>query len=246
MKALAYPRGSVRVIGLHQHEQASSLEGIEDVIQRFNQSGIFSRVAFIESDDDERSLHLVMDLLQNDFFRPNGLFLPITDRTDAEMTERLMHHAKERGIGMLMLMQHPVVQLGRESIINVWVRDQSPHWEIALNLSNVDLALLMAYQIMFDWKGKMRLITVVSDPENQADGQQFLERIVDLGRMPDNTEVIAASGDFFTLVEDVPRADLNIFGIGNTVELEFMRKMVDKTHSSCLFVQDSGSESALA
>ncbi|MEM9952029.1 MAG: Na-K-Cl cotransporter [Chloroflexota bacterium] len=246
LKALAYPRGSVRVIGLHQQGETKSLDGIDDVIQRFNQSGIFSRVAFIESENDEQSLHLVMDLLQNDFFRPNGLFLPISERTDAEMAERLMHRAKERGMGMLMLMQHPVVQLGRETIINVWVRDQSPHWEIALNLSNVDLALLMAYQIMFDWKGKMRLITVVSDPENQADGQQFLERIVDLGRMPDNTEVIAATGDFLSIIEEIPRADLNIFGIGNTVELDFMRKMVEQTHSSCLFVQDSGSESALA
>lgn len=246
LKALAYPRGSVRVIGLHAKDERDNLEGIEDVIDRFNKSGIFSRLARIESDDDESSLALVMDLLHEDFFRPNGLFLPITEQTDVEMAQRLMHRAKARKMGMLMLLQHPVVQLGRESSINVWVRDQSPHWEIALNLSNIDLALLMAYQIMFDWQGKIRLITVVSNADDQADGQQFLERIVELGRMPDNTEIIAVHEDFSTYLEQAPRADLNIFGIGTMVNLAFMHQMVEKTRASCLFVQDSGSESALA
>lgn len=246
LKALAYPRGSVRVIGLYTEGNRHSLDGIDDVIERFNESKIFSRMAQIESDNDERSLEIVMDLLHQDFFHPNGLFMTITEDTDAETTQRLMNRAKERNMGMLMLLQHPVVTLGREKVINVWVRDQSPDWEIALNLSNIDLSLLMAYQIMFDWQGTIRLITVVNDPDNQADGQQFLERIIDLGRMPSNTEVVAIADNFFDYVENAPRADLNIFGIGNTVELDFMRQMVEKTHTSCLFVQDSGTESALA
>ncbi len=246
LKALAYPRGSVRVIGLHSSDTAHNLDGIDEIIQQFNKSRIFSRVARIESDDDERSLQLVMDLLNDDFFRPNCLFMPITQDTTAEVMQRLMIRAKERQMGTLMLLQHPVVQLGRETVINVWVRDQSPTWEIALNLSNIDLALLMAYQIMFDWKGHIRMITVVANEEDQQDGAKFLERIVDLGRMPSNTEVIAVAGDFFEYVEQVPHADLNIFGIGNTVELAFMHEMVEKTRSSCLFVQDSGAESALA
>lgn len=246
LKALAYPRGSVRVIGLYDKGEEQMLDGVDDVIARFNKSKIFSRVARIESRDYEESLRLAMDLLHEDFFRPNGLFLPITEETDAQVAQRLMHRAKERGMGMLMLLQHPVVQLGRESVINVWVRDQSPAWEIALKLSNIDLSLLMAFQIMFDWQGHIRLLTVVNDPDEQANGQQFLEHIVDLGRMPDSTEVIAGTGNFFDYVTAAPRADLNIFGIGNTVELDFMHQMVEKTRSSCLFVQDSGSESALA
>ena len=246
LKALAYPRGSLRVVALYSAGQQDVLEGIQPVIDRFNRSGIFSRVALLESDNDEHSLNMVIDLLHEDFFHPNGLFLPITEETDAEHTQRLMQRAKERHMGMLMLLRHPVVQFGREKNINVWIRDQSPDWEIALNLSNIDLSLLMAYQIMFDWQGQLRLIMVVDDPDNQADGEQFLERIVDLGRLPSNTTISVTAGDFFAYVEQAPRADLNIFGIGNTVELDFMRQMVEKTHASCLFVQDSGSESALA
>jgi len=246
LKALAYPRGSVRVIGLHSQETQDNLDGIDEIIQRFNRSGIFSRVARVESENDEQSLQFAMDLLHNDFFHPNCLFIPITTDITSDVMQRLMIRAKERQMGTLMLLQHPVVHLGRESIINVWVRDQSPSWEIALNLTNIDLSLLMAYQIMFDWKGHIRMITVVENEADRQAGEEFLERVIDLGRMPADTEVIAVAGNFFDYVEEAPHADLNIFGIGNTVELDFMHQMVEKTHASCLFVQDSGTESALA
>lgn len=246
LKALAYPRGSVRVIGMYARGERDKLAGVEETIKTFNQSGIFSRMAFVESDDFEESLKVGMDVLHNVFFRPNSLFLPIDDSVDAKMLQRLVERTRQHRMGVLLLLQHPVVQLGQEKVINVWVRDQSPDWEISLRLSNLDLSLLMAYQITFDWKGHIRLLTVVNDPDEQANGQKFLEQIIELGRMPPNTEAIAATGDFWDVVKNAPRADLNIFGIGSTVDMAFMQRMVDDTHCSCLFVRDSGLESALA
>ncbi|NRA92255.1 MAG: hypothetical protein HRU26_06150, partial [Psychroserpens sp.] len=53
-------------------------------------------------------------------------------------------------------------------------------------------------------------------------------------------------GEFFDYVSDAPSADLNIFGMQDTLPYDFIKDMSNKTSSSCLFVRDSGHESILA
>jgi hypothetical protein len=43
-----------------------------------------------------------------------------------------------------------------------------------------------------------------------------------------------------------PAADINIFGLADELPFTFMCKAAELTKSSCLFVKDSGQESALA
>ena len=45
---------------------------------------------------------------------------------------------------------------------------------------------------------------------------------------------------------DAPRADLNVFGLPPKNRVKFIRRMLQKTNASCIFVRDSGHESALA
>jgi hypothetical protein len=53
-----------------------------------------------------------------------------------------------------------------------------------------------------------------------------------------------ASFDEFIL--DAPQADLNIFGLQPEPNFDTIRDLVDKTDSTCMFIRDSGRESALA
>jgi hypothetical protein len=246
LQALAHPRGSVRVVGIYPPGERAKLDGLDDEMKRLTEGGVFARLARVESDYYAEGLQNVMDVLQSTVFRPNGLFLPIGDDTDEATLQTLMNRAQSNRIGVMFFARHPIAGLGREKVVNVWVRDQSPEWKIGLRLSNIDLALLLAYQLRLDWNSKIRLITVVENPDERENGQHFLEQVVELGRMPSDTEVIAETGSFNDYIEKAPHADLNIFGIGNNVNLSFMCGLVDKTHSSCLYVQDSGAESALA
>ncbi len=246
LQALAHPRGSVRVIGIYPPGQREQLDGLGEEMQSLTEGGVFARLARVESENYAEGLQIVMDVLQSTVFRPNGLFLPITDDTDEETLQALMNRAQLNRVGAIFFARHEIVGLGREKVVNVWVRDQSPEWKIGLRLSNIDLALLLAYQLTLDWESKIRLITVVDDPDQYENGQHFLEQVVELGRMPSDTEIITEVGNFNEYITKAPHADLNIFGIGNTVNLESMRSLVHKTHSSCLYVQDSGTESALA
>jgi hypothetical protein len=60
------------------------------------------------------------------------------------------------------------------------------------------------------------------------------------------TEFHVLVGEFNECLKKAPRADVNIFGMGNVVELDIMRGVAENTNTSCLFVADSGGENAFA
>ena len=60
-----------------------------------------------------------------------------------------------------------------------------------------------------------------------------------------NTKAKILEGNFDDILQKAPLTDLNIFGISETMVCESMRKIVKSVNTSCLFVKDSGDESAL-
>ncbi len=246
LRALAHPRGSIRILGLYPPGQETQVVGLKSLASAFESDGIFSRVTLIPEKDFMRGLQIGIEVLHGVFFRPNILFLTAVPEMDATTLQALLNQAHKNEMGGAIFLPHPVVHLGRERTVNVWIREQSPEWNIGLRLSNLDLALLLAYQIWRNWQGCIRLITVVQDPEQEENGRMFLEKLIELGRMPRGTEAITGIGEFNDYLSQTPVADLNIFGVQETVNLEFMHMLVEATHSSCLFVRDSGLESALA
>jgi hypothetical protein len=51
---------------------------------------------------------------------------------------------------------------------------------------------------------------------------------------------------FNEYLHTAPQADLNIFGLQPAPDFDTIRSLVDTTDSTCMFVRDSGRESALA
>ncbi len=246
LKALTYPRGSVHVLGLYQNGQKERLAGIASFEQAFTRDGIFARVAILAVKDFTAGLQTGLEVLQMAFFRPNVLFLAITSDTNEASLQHILDRAAENHLGAILYAKHPESSLGHEQVINVWIRDQSPTWEVGLRLSNLDLALLLAYQLARNWNGQINLITIVGDTAEQANGKKFLADLMNYGRMPRNTQAIVKTGSLDECLPKMPVADLNIFGLQQQADLTFARRMVTATDASCIFVHDSGDESALA
>jgi len=68
----------------------------------------------------------------------------------------------------------------------------------------------------------------------------------DRARLPAQTEYHVLVGKFEDNLESAPGADINIFGLADKLPFKFMREAPELTKSSCLFIRDSGKESALA
>jgi len=246
LKALTYPRGSVHVLGLYRTGQKERVTGLESFVHAFARDGIFSRVALLEVEDFAPGLRTGLELLRSVFFRPNILFMPVTPDVNQATFQFIFDRAVENDIGAILFARHPETLLGREQTINVWIRDQSPDWEVGLRLSNLDLNLLLAYQLARNWQGKMTLIMIVADSVERANGERFLAELVNLGRMPRNTEAVVEVGSLEAYLPQASQADLNIFGLQEQLDLPFIERMVAATNASCIFVRGSGNESALA
>jgi solute carrier family 12 sodium/potassium/chloride transporter 2 len=144
------------------------------------------------------------------------------------------------------LARHPIIELGREQLINVWVSNQGPDWVHDLRHSNLDLAILLAYQLAQNWDGRITLCMAVPDEETKEKASVFLTRLISLARLPKETEILVLVSGFVEALSQSPRADLTIFGLSKEPDLAFVQELVRDLNGSCVFVRDSGDESALA
>ena len=139
-------------------------------------------------------------------------------------------------MGIMILHQNRRAAFGMQKDVNLWLRDKSPNW---------NLAMLIALQLQLNWHGKLNLITASPDKNDEKRLYRFLENLSDQVRLPSLTEFHVLIGDFQDVLETAPRADINIFGLADKVSFDFMRNAANSTKSSCIYIGDSGQESAL-
>lgn len=171
------------------------------------------------------------------FVLTNVLFLTLgTSKDKDEIINELVTQAARHELGTVILRQHPRMAFGMQRTINIWLRDKSPNWH---------LAMLITLQIQLNWEGRINLVTASSDKTDEKRLYHFLDRMSDQARLPSMTDFHVLIGDFESTVQCAPHADVNIFGLGEKIPFEFLRNATEWTKSSCLFVRDSGRESAL-
>ena len=245
LEAITQPNGSLHIVGCYQDGQRTQVEGLRSYEQTFANDGIFARVALLETRDFKVTLQTAMEMSTSAFFRPNSVFMPVMPDDDETKLQFIVDHAVENKMGVILYLDNPHTGLGREQVINVWLREQSPNWAVGLKLPNLDLSLLLAYQLARNWKGQINLMTVVADETEHKNAEQYLRQLMDSGRMPHGTRPLVYVGAFREQISKAPDADLQIFGLQENVNLEFLNGVMTQTKSSCIVVRDSGAESAL-
>lgn len=190
---------------------------------------------------DSQFLHgakAVIQTLKASSFRPNILFLTLgTNEENDNTIKDLIFEAHRNEMGTVVLRLHPRVAFGMQRDVNVWVRDKSPNW---------NLGILIALKLQLSWEGRINLVTVSEERNDRVRLYEYLEQLSDQARLPSMTELHVLTSSFEEAVDTAPRADINIFGIPFDVQFEFMRSAPELMNSSCIFVKDSGYESATA
>ena len=247
LRNIAKPKGSIKLLGIEPFSENSTLvKELNDLSEAFRNKGVFSSWTVINTDEFAKGVNYGNQALKGAFFRPNIIFLNLQDHDDYESEIRpVIRESIRLEIGILLFSSHPTARLGQRHIINVWVRDRKDNWSLGWDIGNLDLSTLIAYKLKKNWDAKIRLITVIDNENEKENATNFLNALINLARIPKTlTEVHV--GDFKTIVNKAPSADINIFGMEENLSFEFVNEMTLKTNSSCLFVRDSGHESILA
>lgn len=244
--AMTSPRGAVHALGIHPANAKHDLDNLKLIADAFRDDGIYTQVTRLEDADFVNGVRTATQMLAQAFFRPNLLFLHLRPGADLEALQTLLDQTAAYRMGIVLLARHEVVELGREQVINVWVSDQGPDWRHDLRHSNMDLAILMAYQLMQNWNGRLNLCMAVRDAATEQQATAYLKALIQLARLPAHTKVIVLQCAFMDALQRAPHADLSIFGLTKPSNLNFSKRVVETVNGSCVFVRDSGDESALA
>ncbi len=244
---IAKPTGSIKLQGIEANAENDSFAKQLDLLSNsFRVKGVFSSWAVIHTDEFAKGINYSSQALQGAFFKPNIIFLKLQDRDNYERELRpIIKESIRLEIGLLLYKQHFNALLGQRNAINVWVRDRQTNWSLGWDIGNLDLSILVAYKLKLNWGAQIRLITVIDDSNEAENAKEFLETLISLARLP-KTETHVYAGEFEATLKNAPAADLNIFGMDEELNYEFIHLMPIKTNSSCLFVKDSGHESILA
>ena len=237
IRNITYPSGSLFAFTVREKNVEETERELTDLLLPLRSEDILVNSVVIEDTDFLHGARLVIQTLKGGAFRPNILFLTLgKQRQKDAVIGELVTHAFNNQMGSVILRQHPRVAFGMQKNVNLWLRDKSPNWQ---------LAMLIALQLQMNWNGRINLITATEDPADEKRLYHFLNRLSDQARMPSMTFLHVMIGEFDHNLKSAPRADINIFGLREKISFEFMRHATEWTKSSCLFVKDSGFESAL-
>ncbi|TVQ90159.1 MAG: Na-K-Cl cotransporter [Deltaproteobacteria bacterium] len=247
LRNLAHPKGSIQLLGVCPPDGRETLvPALEGAAQGFRRQGVFSTWFVLEAESATLALLGGISAARAAFPRPNIVVLPLAERGAMSPDyDRLIVAADREGVGCVLLAPHPERGLGERQRINVWLHERSPGWELSMELGNLDLSLLLAYKLMMNWKAKIRVIVVVSDPDQIEPGQDWADELLTLARIP-RAEILVQQGTFTQALKHAPPADLQIFGMPERLDIDAVHEQVELTGSACLIVRDSGGESALA
>ena len=237
IRSITYPSGSIFTFTVKNRFLKETQTALDDLILPLKNENLLINSTIIEDNNFLHGARLVMQTLKASTFRPNVLFLTLgKDRKKDETFDSLVTEARKNDLGIVILRQHPRIAFGMQKTINLWLRDKSPNWH---------LAMLITLQLQLNWEGSINLVTVAPDKSHERRLYAFLDRLSDQARLPSMTEVYVLTGTFEEALKSAPRGDINLFGLREKLSFEFMRSSTELTKSSCLFVKDSGQESAL-
>ena len=243
VRNISYPSGFLKIVGLTGRKDETTLaEELSDVAEEFHDAGLFASWTVITAATFGENLQAGIETFAGAFFKPNVVLLTMPqDESRASEVKAVLDTCRERQIGVLLLHDYPRQGKNGPTAVNVWFADRGPEWKLEMDLGNQDLALLVGYKLMRNWNIELRLVAEVSEARRKEAAQDFLRLLSQTARIPDaSTAAVAGHSD-----EAAPSADLHIFPMPDPVDFSQLRQRSRDFKAACIFVLDSGQESAL-
>ena len=239
IKDVAFPSGRLMFVQVKRPgDREVRAHSLADVIDSLKEEGFFVEGSVVESPDFPAASGIVIQMSKDMLFPPNTLFYFLQAGPEADRdTLPVLKKAADAGLGIIIL--RPYAGEGREggAVLNLWIRQHTP---------NIDLSILVALKLMENRETRVRVILVVPEEKDVTEGYAYLHRLKQLMRLPLEVEMTVLIGIFSEIIQTAPPADMNIFGMAESPDLDFIRRITDAVRTPVLFLRDSKHESALA
>lgn len=246
IKDIAHPRGSAVLMGVGKQDPVTQRKKLNFISGSFKKANVFSSVIMMETSDFGDGVNFSNQALKGSYFRPNIIFLNMLEEQEAiQDYPRIIAEARRLNLGVILYMPHHKAMLGQKQIVNIWIRNRAPEWDLKDTHKLPNLGLLIAYKLKQNWHSVTRIIMVIDKESERAQASSFIDNLIDKSRLPID-EVHIMQGDVSMAFSQAPIADVNMFGMFDEFDYEVYKGMTIKTKTSCLFVMDSGHENIFA
>lgn len=243
VEGLSRRNGSVRWLGLGGEPDLG--DALERLAEGLRTQDIHASATTLDGDAYRLAISLALDTLQGSLFPPN-LVLVDASRIDQADLDLYVQRCRRLEIGLAIWCpaagEDPTQRPGD---VAVWLSDRSPDWALKLHTANLDLPILSGWLLSTAWGSKLHLRVVVRDPADAAGGRAFLAQLRDGARLRDAVLEVREGAFADSLAQATP-VGLHVFGAPPEPRLTALTDLATQAGGACLFLLDSGRESALA
>ncbi|MCA9666306.1 MAG: hypothetical protein KC503_11985 [Myxococcales bacterium] len=246
---LCTPAGSVKLLGIANQQTVVGLTPQIESLGRALRKRVFTTWSVLDSTDYPTGVVAGLQALRSAFFRPNVLFLSLNEGEQSRQELlRVLAEARRLKVSVLLCAMHSKAGLGRQAVINLWLRAPSNGDDVAhaLPSSGANLAILCAYRLARAWQCELNLICAVSSEADSARARAYLDELRDLCRIPRGANTVTLVGSLAAAMRSAPQSDIDILGMSPRFDVAHAEDLVGLSGSTCLFAMDSGLENALA
>ena len=247
--SLARPKGSIKILGFASPVRVSLMrKRLNEVRNHFMAAKISCTESVVEGSDFLSGMITSMQAMRATFFRPNSVFLSLTDDTASDITiQTLLKSIIELDYGAYLYIPYRKVGLGLENKINLWVKSEDIKDIDEKRPKYFNLSILTAYLLRKNWDATLRFHILLREDHTEEDLRDDVDRLFNLVRMPKNVQKKYWIGGIESIVQSGERGDLNITYLKpNKMDIPRLRQISDKMESSFLYTVDSKVENAFA
>ncbi len=247
LRDVTFPKGSVKFVGIRHGEDedpelTAALTRSSDYLRQDNVATAWS---VIDEVSWERGFLASVRASGDAASGANIVFLDFPrDPEEERHATAVLAEAAAANLGVLMLASEHPGRLGGRGVINLWIREQGPEWAVSTELQHSHLAILLAYKLRRNWGGDINLVTAVRDLDQLHEADGYLHSLGELARLPGPPGVHVVNRGFLDALAVAPVADASIFALGPRVDFDALRGIIAGSRTPCVFVRDSGLESA--
>ena len=133
-------------------------------------------------------------------------------------------------------------------MLHLWIPAPLLHQPVpaALHDGGMHLAVLTALRLQRSWGAQLRVYGLIDDETDREHARDWLRDLADRARFPKGIALEVMQGSLEEALTRAPQSDLDLLGLPAAADPAFVRLTVILSRSACLFLGDSGQESALA
>lgn len=247
IKSIAFPNGSMTVLGLRITSRSKTPDGQEiskkqrekelnelpKLIEKFGKEHLFINSSTVDVKNYTNGICIALETIRSQVLHPNLLYLSFgPSNLPTKNLKKIFETAKKTNTGVIMLDKDSEMGLGSQQDVHVWLPKEAINQDI-YDKKDYDLAMILAYRMHTNWEGELT-IHIPSNKKDEEKAKRYVKKLTYEARYPQNTKIEVHTTKIEKALDKVEQSDIHLIPIKDAKDLKKFQTSKDKTILYCL------------